>query len=387
MTAGKILFIDGDASSRAFVAAALGQHGYEVQLAASGEEGLLAAWRELPAAIVADPDTPDVPGEQLAARLRSDPRSATVPIIALSTDSRPSRHSSCEDAGFSDFLVKSPDVMPALMGRLAAILGKDAQTPGTDGMLITFLSAKGGTGTSSLCANLTMKMAEQQPESRFVVVDLVLPLGSIGGIVGYEGPQNLVSIVSRPRAEVTPEFLRANLPHAERWRFQVLPGPPDPDGANELEVGRIQDLVAKLQSVYDFVVIDLGRSLSRIGMPLIERADLIVMIVGTDVSSVTLSKAVWDYLRGKGVQPASMYVILNRAVGLEGLTKTEAEHIIGLPIRIAMPYLTGDFALANNQNTPYSVKYPTDTASIILKDAARELIALGARMRAPAKRR
>ena len=386
MPAERLLFIDGDASSRAYVAAALGHHGYAVELAASSAEGLLAAWRELPAAIIADPDTPDLPGEQLAARLRADARTATVPLIALSTDSRPSRHSSCKQAGFSDFLVKSPDVVPALIGRLTAILGKGAQIPPAGGVLIAYLSAKGGTGTSSLCANLTMNMAEQRPESLFVVLDLVLPLGSIGGIVGYDGPQNLVSVVSRPQSEVTPEFLRANLPHAERWRFQVLPGPPDPEGANELEVGRIQDLVVKLQSAYDFVVIDLGRSLSRIAMPLIERADLIVMIVGTDVSSVTLSKAVWDYLRGKGVQDGAMFAILNRAVGLEGLTKVEAEGIIGLPIRTAMPYLTGDFTLANNQNTPYRIKYPMDTASIILKDAARQIIDLAARTRAPAKR-
>ena len=252
------------------------------------------------------------------------------------------------------------------------------------GLLIVFLSGKGGTGVSSLCANLAMNMAEQQPESRFVVVDLVLPLGSIGGIVGYEGPQNLVSVVSRPQSEVTPEFLRANLPHTDRWRFQVLPGPPDPESANEVDVGRIDDIVAKLQSAFDFVVIDLGRSLSRISLPLIQQADMIVMIVGTDVSTVTLSKIIWEYLQSQGVQAASVYMILNLAVGLEGLTKTEAENIIGLPIRIAVPYLAGDFALANNQRIPYRIKYPGDTASIIFKDAAREMVALAARLRAPA---
>ncbi|MFH1185764.1 MAG: response regulator [Chloroflexota bacterium] len=385
MAARKILFIDGDAASRKFVAAALGQHGYAVELAASGQNGLLAAWREPHAVIVTDPATLDLPGEQLAARLRSDARTANVPLVALSSDPDPAHLKSCMQAGFSDFFVKSPDAMPALIDRLAAYLGTGTQAhKEARGLLIAFLSAKGGTGTSSLCANLVMNMAEQQPESRFVVVDLVLPLGSIGGIAGYEGPQNLVSVVSRPQSEVTPEFLRANLPHSDRWRFQVLPGPPDPESANEVDVGRIDDIVVKLQSAFDFVVIDLGRSLSRISLPLIQQADLIVMIVGTDVSTVTLSKTIWEYLQSQGVQAASVYMILNRAVGLEGLTKTEAEKIIGLPIRIAVPYLAGDFALANNQHIPYCVKYPGDTASIIFKDAAREMVALAARLRAPA---
>jgi hypothetical protein len=65
---------------------------------------------------------------------------------------------------------------------------------------------------------------------------------------------------------------------------------------------------------------------------------------------------------------------LNRAVGLEGATKAEAEQIIGLPIKTTMPYMGGNFALANNLNQPITTKYPTDTASIILKDLAMNMV-------------
>ena len=76
-----------------------------------------------------------------------------------------------------------------------------------------------------------------------------------------------------------------------------------------------------------------------------------------------------------------IYAILNRAVGLEGVTKTQAEEIIGLPIKTTMPYMGGNFALANNLNQPITLKYPTDTASIILKGAAEEIVNLARRMR------
>jgi len=384
MAATRILFIDSDAASRNFVAAVLGQKGYEVELAASGADGLLAARRKPPALIIADPATLGLPGDQFATRLRSDARTARIPLVALSSDSRPVLVEACMQAGFSEFLPKSPEVLSALIERVAAYGGSGTREPKPRGLLTAFLSAKGGTGTSSLCANLTMTMAEHRPDSRFVVADLVLPLGSIAGIVGYQGSENLVSVAGRPQSEITTEFLQAELPQTDRWRFQLLAGPPDPDRANELDVGRIEDLVARLRSAFDFVVVDLGRSLSRIGLPLIEQADLIVMIVGTDMSAVSLSRTVWEYLHSKGVQPACMYAILNRAVGLEGLTKVEAEKIIGLPIRKAMPYLAENFALANNQHVPYCVKFPADTASIILQDAAREMEAMAARVRAPA---
>lgn len=383
MAATRVLFIDPDAASRRFVAAALKRRGYEVELAGSGEDGLHAAWRQTPSVIVVDPAALEFPGEQLAARLREDARTARVPLIVLSGDLAPARIKSYAEAGFSDFLLKSPEAMPGLLEKLAETSDKAAQAARTGGLLIVFLSAKGGTGTSSLCANLATNMAEEKPTASFVVADLVLPLGSIAGIVGYEGPQNLVSVAHRRPNENTQEFLRANLPQTYAWRFQLLAGPLDPEGANQLDAGGVRDLVATLKAAYDVVILDLGRSLSRISLPLIKQADLIAMITGTDLSTVTLSKAVWAYLRTKGVRPEAVYAILNRAVGLEGLTKSEAEEIIGLPIRTTVPYLGGSFTLANNQHTPYCVKYPAGTASIIFRDAAREMAALAARVRTP----
>jgi hypothetical protein len=63
-------------------------------------------------------------------------------------------------------------------------------------------------------------------------------------------------------------------------------------------------------------------------------------------------------------------------VGLEGVTKAEAETMIGIRINTAMPYLGGNFALANNQHQPYILKFPTDTATIVLKQTAKEMAEL-----------
>jgi Flp pilus assembly CpaE family ATPase len=138
----------------------------------------------------------------------------------------------------------------------------------------------------------------------------------------------------------------------------------------------------RLRSAYDFIILDIGRSLSRISLPLIQKADLIVLIVSTDQSTIKLTKTIYDYLRSQGVHSQSVYAILNRAVGLEGLTKAQAEEIIGVPIKTTLPYMGSNFALANNLNQPITVKYPTDTASIILKSTAEDIVNLARRLRA-----
>src|SRR5688500_7677444 len=105
--------------------------------------------------------------------------------------------------------------------------------------MIVFLSAKGGTGTSSLCANLAMNIQQSQPEARVVVADLVLPIGSIGPIVGSEGALNLVTVADLPAGETNAAYFYKNLPKPEGWQYQVLTGSPDPEHGNSIKGERI----------------------------------------------------------------------------------------------------------------------------------------------------
>jgi MinD-like ATPase involved in chromosome partitioning or flagellar assembly len=227
-----------------------------------------------------------------------------------------------------------------------------------------------------------MNIAQNQPEARVVVLDLVLPIGSIAPIVGYEGPQNIATITDMLPGETTPGFFRDELPEIATWRFHLLAGSPDPESSNHIQVGRIWDIVKALKESYDYVFIDLGRSLSKISLPLIQHADLITLILSTDISTVSLTKTLWIYLKNKGVEASSVYAILNRAVGSEGLSKVDAEKMIELPINATMPFLSSNMAFANTYHQPFSLKFPKDTASIIFQESAKEMAALARKLRA-----
>jgi pilus assembly protein CpaE len=382
MAGNKILITDADVASRNFIGAMLQKEGYQILQAASGKEGLIAAWRDRPELIIADPTIPDLKGEDFAMRLRQDPRTAHTPLVALSSDPQPARTRSCLDAGFNEYLVKSAQVMPALVETVNRLLGNKVKAKKVGGLLIVFLSAKGGTGTSSLCANIATSIVQYKPEAHIAVVDMVLPIGSIADIVGYQGDQNLITVAEMPADTITSEFFRDNLTEMANWHFHLLAGSPDPEKGNQLKVGSIGDIVNALRATYDYVLIDLGRSLSRISLPLIENADLITLIVSTDLSTISLTKTVWQYLQSKGVEASHVYAILNRAIGLEGLSKAEAEKIIGMEIKISMPYLGSNFALADNQHIPFSQKFPKDTAAIVFKDIAQQMADMARRLRA-----
>ena len=381
-----ILVVDPNPASRVFLANYLKAKQFRTFEAPTGKEGLIVAWSHEPDLILFEPTLSDIPDKEFIQKLRNDPRTSGARLVALSSDPSPARQETCFRAGVDEYLVKSSQAMPALEQILTRLfetktpdaVAKDEQK---GGLLIVFLSAKGGTGTSSLGANLAMNIQQSQPEARVVVADLVLPIGSIGPIVGNDERLNLVSVTDLPPDQTTADYFHKNLPRPEQWKFQVLIGSPDPQHGNSIKGERIGQIVDKLCSAYDFIVLDIGRALSRISLPLIQKADLIILIVSTDQSTVKLTKTVYDYLQAQGVNSQKIYAILNRAVGLEGITKAQAEEIIGLPIKTTIPYMGGNFALANNLNQPITLKYPTDTVSIILKGAAEEIINLARRLR------
>jgi hypothetical protein len=62
------------------------------------------------------------------------------------------------------------------------------------------------------------------------------------------------------------------------------------------------------------------------------------------------------------------------------MTKSDAERMIGLQIRNLFPYMGGNFALANNQHQPIAQKFPNDTATVVMKEAADEMAQLAERL-------
>ena len=377
----KILIVDSDVASRNYIARILRERDYEILQAASGKEGLIFAWRDRPDLVIVDPVLTDLQGEEFAVKIRRDRRTVKLPLVALSSDHDPVRIRSCQEAGFQEYITKSGQAVPMLTDVVDRLFGVTDETMKQGGLMLVFLSAKGGTGTSSVCANLAMNISKLQPDAKIAVADLVFPIGSIAPIVGYEGNGNIVTIAEESAQRTDVNFLRRELPHMETWNFNLLAGSPDPELSNQLNVNRIWDLVSGLKSAYDFVLVDIGRSLSKITLPLIQHADLVGLLISTDVSTISLTKTILDFLKSKGVTSESIYTILNRHASLEGLSKREAENVLGIKINAAIPYLGTNFGFANSQHKPYTLKFQNDTASIIFHDSAKEMAALARKNR------
>jgi len=369
-----ILVIDADSVSRNYLAAMLGESGYSVLTAALGREGLISAWKDQPQIIILDPALPDLSGLDLVTRLRQDRRTSKVTLVALSSHENPQEMAALLAAGCSEYMVKASQTVQKLLELLPRFIGGVENNPKKQGKLITFLSAKGGTGTSSLCANISMCLASEKTDKKVAVIDLVLPIGSIANIVGYDDRFNLATAARLEPDQITAAYFKDNLPRVSGWYFHLLAGSPNPESAMQLSADRIGEILNAILESYDFVIVDLGRSLSRISLPIIQKADVNVLILSTDLATADLTMAVLEFLRSQGVDSQCIYPIQNRAVGLEGMSRLELEKKIGLPIGITMPYMGDNFTVANNRHEPLATRLQNDSSILLLRQAAKQMI-------------
>jgi two-component system KDP operon response regulator KdpE len=114
--AEKILIIDDEPQMCRALRAMLQPHGYHVQMAQSGQEGLDAAATDRPDLVILDLGLPDMDGREVCVRLRGW---SQVPVIVLSVADDETTKVEALDAGADDYLVK-PFGAGELLARIRA---------------------------------------------------------------------------------------------------------------------------------------------------------------------------------------------------------------------------------------------------------------------------
>ncbi len=103
----RLLFVDDSAFFRNMLLPVLKAAGYDVTVASSGADALKIVEKNAEFdAVVSDIEMPGMSGFELADALRSNPRLADVPIIALSSHSTPAVIERGRKAGFHNFVAK-----------------------------------------------------------------------------------------------------------------------------------------------------------------------------------------------------------------------------------------------------------------------------------------
>ena len=121
-----VLVVEDYADAREMYAAYMALSGFRVLEAADGHEAIRIAVESRPDAIVMDLALPGLDGREATRRLKSDARTAHIPVIALSGQVLPRHAEEALRAGCAVVLLKpcAPDALVAEVKRILSAGGR-----------------------------------------------------------------------------------------------------------------------------------------------------------------------------------------------------------------------------------------------------------------------
>jgi two-component system cell cycle response regulator DivK len=118
---GKVLLIEDNEMNRDMLSRRLQRRGYEVLMAADGQEGVATAQAQEPDLILMDMSLPVLDGWEATRLLKGDAKTRAIPIIALTAHAMSGDREKSLEAGCNDYDTKPID-WPRLLGKIEAAL-------------------------------------------------------------------------------------------------------------------------------------------------------------------------------------------------------------------------------------------------------------------------
>lgn len=130
----KILIVEDNELSRDMLSRRLRRKGYEVLVATDGQEGIAMAQRELPDLVLMDLSLPDLDGWEATRRLKTDSKTANIPVIALTAHAMSGDREKALDAGCDEYDTKPIDLRRLLSKMVRFVEDPDPSSSGEKSM-------------------------------------------------------------------------------------------------------------------------------------------------------------------------------------------------------------------------------------------------------------
>jgi CheY-like chemotaxis protein len=117
----KILLVEDNEMNRDMLSRRLERKGYEVVIAVNGQEGVELVSSTRPDLILMDLSLPIIDGWEATRRIKADPATAGIPVIALTAHAMAEDRAKAMAAGCDDFDIKPVD-LPRLLEKIDVLL-------------------------------------------------------------------------------------------------------------------------------------------------------------------------------------------------------------------------------------------------------------------------
>lgn len=272
--------------------------------------------------------------------------STETPVVAISSLNDKEHVRKAMVAGARDFVGRpcsADELVLALVSVVEAdqkrrSLAKDALESGHKGEVIAVFSGKGGTGKTTIAANLAAALAlDTQQKQKVALVDLDLLLGDVAITLDL-APERTITDLIPVLEKLDPELMRGFL-SVHSSGVKVLPAPLRPEEADLAGPQLVRKVLEVLSRTYDYVVVDLPRSLDDWVVVALDSANLVLLVTTFELACLKSTRICLDLMRRWRYSEDKLKLVINHAnqVTGNGFSIGEAESALDYPVFWKIP--------------------------------------------------
>jgi pilus assembly protein CpaE len=328
----------------------------------SGTEGVEMAIETQPDVVLMDINMPDMDGITATENIRK--KVPFVQIVIVSVQGDPNYMRRAMLAGARDFLTKPIDVdeLTAAIrraGKVArnekeqlsgAVLSASGVTgslsgaliPGDQGQVVTVFSAKGGTGKTTIAANLAVALRQQG--YTVAAIDGNLQFGDLSFFFNEQARNNIADLAPRSK-ELDREIVSEVIIQHEKSGVHILAAPMRPEHADSVSGDQFGDIIRYMRGIYPFLVIDTSSLLNEITLAALDASDMILLVVNQDIPSIKNARLFLDVADALDIPKDNISLVMNRYDKRRNITtervrdnfKKDFEGVIPLDEKLIVP--------------------------------------------------
>lgn len=262
---------------------------------------------------------------EMLSRLKGAPGAPAIVVVQEAPDAQ--AIVGAMRAGADEYLY------PPFGGRLEAALERISRDRGwakplRRGTTLAFLSAKGGCGATTMACHVAAEF-QRQTDQKILLADLDMDAGLVRFFVKSKSPYSISdAALNRDRLDAS---LWKGLVSNGTPRLEVITAPPI-SSAPRPDANALRHVLGFTRYQYDWILADLGRSLSPYSMSLIEEAEECFIVTTSELPALYQAKQIIQTLTDAGYGKTRLHVVMNRVPKYTDIIADRAGELLGMPI-------------------------------------------------------